>query len=67
MKGGTEEQADMSTSHQDIPVGVDAVSQASDEEREVHGGEEEGGERHKHHPALQQRHGYPGGRHQDPY
>lgn len=43
----------MSTSHQDIPVGVDAVSQASDEEREVHGGEEEGGERHKHHPALQ--------------
>lgn len=63
--------ADLSThlsmTYQEVPVSVDAVSQASDEESEVGGGEEEGGERDKHHPALQQRHRHIGGSHQDPY
>ncbi len=63
----TEWSAHLSTAYQEIPVCVDAVSQASDEEREVGGGEEEGGDGDKHHPALQERHGHIGGSDQDPY
>lgn len=54
-------------SYQEIPVSVDAVSQASDEDDEVGSGEKEGGDGHKHHPALQQRHGHVGGGYEDPY
>lgn len=57
----------LSTTHHEVPVSVDAVSQASDEECEVCRGEEEGGDRDEHHPALQQGHGHVGGGHQDPY
>lgn len=53
--------------YQKVPVNVDAVSQATDEECKVGGGEEEGRDGDKHHPALQQRHGHIGGGHQDPY
>jgi len=57
----------LSTAYQEVPVHGDAVSQTSDEESEVGRGEKEGGNRHKHHPALQQGHRHIGGGHQDPY
>lgn len=41
-----------SSSHQDIQVCVDVVSQPSDEDNEVGGWEDEGEEGHKYHPAL---------------
>lgn len=49
-----------------VPVGVDAVCKASDEENEVGERDEECDEGDKHHPALQQRHGHIGGGHQYP-
>lgn len=60
-------QTNLSTAYQEVPVSIDAVSQTSDEESEVGGGENEGGYRHKHHPPLQQGHRHIGRRHQDPY
>lgn len=53
--------------YQGVPVSVDAVREASDEENEVGGRDEERGEGDKHHPALQQRHRHVGGCHQYPY
>lgn len=55
------------TTYQEVPVRIDVVSHAGDEETQVGRGEEEGGDRGKHHPALQQRHRHIGRCHQDPY
>lgn len=60
-------QTNLSTAYQEVPVSIDAVSQTSDEESEVGEGEDEGGYRDKHHPALQQGDRHIGRRHQDPY
>lgn len=53
--------------YQAVPVGVDAVSKAGDEESEVGQRDEERDKGDKHDPALQQWHGHIGGGHQDPY
>lgn len=53
--------------HQGVPVGVDTVGEASDEEDEVGGRHDEGGEGDEHHPSLQQRHRHVGGGHQNPH
>lgn len=53
--------------YQGVPVGLDTVREASDEEKEVRGRDKERGEGDKHHPALQQRHRHIGGGHQYPH
>lgn len=53
--------------YQGVPVGVDTIREAGDEEKEVGRRDEERGEGDKHHPALQERHRHVGGGHQDPH